>query len=308
MKANADETFRVYEPAQASLVVLPFPSITVPRGYRAMRKLQEVFATYYEEERHMKNPDCAEFVRRNAIAAEDGGMTRRHVGILNFSLAGAAIMNTAPSVYWMICTIFSRKDLLQRVRQELLQKVDRDGSAATLDISRVEAECPLLVSCYREMMRLLSQFVIARKVVEDTTLRDGKGNSYLFKKGAMVQVPTAASHHSGDAWGDSVEEFDPDRFMPSNVDKSKRTAYFPFGGGRHLCPGRQFAFMETLALTAALVVGFEVMPTGKGWDGVKPAGAVLGASVLKPERDGEGQGVMVWRREGWEDVTWKFTT
>ncbi|KAK4184019.1 hypothetical protein QBC35DRAFT_392631, partial [Podospora australis] len=51
-------------------------------------------------------------------------------------------------------------------------------------------------------------------------------------------------------------------------------------------------------------VGFEI----EGLDGnkVKVGSANMGEAVAKPPADGEGGSVVVRRREGWEDVEWKF--
>jgi cytochrome P450 len=34
--------------------------------------------------------------------------------------------------------------------------------------------------------------------------------------------------------------------------------YFPFGGGKHLCPGRHFAFTEVMSFVATIVYGFDI--------------------------------------------------
>jgi cytochrome P450 len=39
--------------------------------------------------------------------------------------------------------------------------------------------------------------------------------------------------------------------------------YFPFGGGKHSCPGRSYAFVQTLAIVMALIGRFDI----RGEDG-----------------------------------------
>ena len=89
----------------------------------------------------------------------------------------------------------------------------------------------------------------------------------------------------------------------NKLDKSTRRAqnqaYFPFEGGKHLCPGRHFAMMEILAFVAAIVAGFEI-------EGLKrvPERAFqkLGTAVRKPVGDVR---VRIGRREGWGSVRWR---
>jgi cytochrome P450 len=40
------------------------------------------------------------------------------------------------------------------------------------------------------------------------------------------------------------QRFDPDRFLPEREARLPRFAYMPFGGGRRICIGNQFALME----------------------------------------------------------------
>ena len=49
------------------------------------------------------------------------------------------------------------------------------------------------------------------------------------------------------------------------LQKSKRSAFYPIGGGRHLCPSRNFAFAEISGFLAALIIGFDICPL-KGED------------------------------------------
>jgi cytochrome P450 len=42
-------------------------------------------------------------------------------------------------------------------------------------------------------------------------------------------------------------------------DRVPKKAYFPFSGGKHLCPGMHFAFAEILGTTAALVLGIDIL-------------------------------------------------
>lgn len=116
-------------------------------------------------------------------------------------------------------------------------------------------------------------------------------------------------------WGDNVLEFDPERFLPEsqnastkaeNNAKAKKNAFVPFGGGRHLCPGRYFAYVELIAMISAFLVSLEIAPIGKEFNEIKPQNATFSSAVVKPAGNGDGLGAKITRRKGWENVKWAF--
>lgn len=63
--------------------------------------------------------------------------------------------------------------------------LDKNGkrTAAVIDITQLDTKCPLLVSCYREAMRLGNQNMGLRTVNKELTATDEEGTPYLLKKG-----------------------------------------------------------------------------------------------------------------------------
>ncbi len=64
-------------------------------------------------------------------------------------------------------------------------------------------------------------------------------------------------HRSKAIWGNDADEFRPERWL--TVNKKQKKAFILFGCGKHLCPGRDFAFVETLGTVAVFLLGFEIM-------------------------------------------------
>ncbi|RDW80338.1 cytochrome P450-12 [Coleophoma crateriformis] len=312
------EDLWTFEGSLPHLLTKPFPTITVRKGYLARNKLQAVLGKYYTAMHDVNDPTVAQLTRGRANVLRGYGFSGVEVAQAEVMLPVAATTNSVPTMYWLICSLFAKPALVDRIREEVLPLLEKGGDSdpdvVTINISRLERECPLLVSCYREIMRLFNQNVSMRRILADTTINDGKGNSYLLKKGVDVQIASGIVHRMQGIWGDDVLEFNPERFLPPTgksagqveKEKTKKNAYIPFGGGQHLCPGRNFALAEILAISSALVVGFDLTPIGMDFDQMKAQPAVLANAVAKPANDGEGLGIKLRRRKGWEAAEWRF--
>jgi cytochrome P450 len=115
-------------------------------------------------------------------------------------------------------------------------------------------------------------------------------------------------HRKTSTWGEDVEGFNPRRFLPDpggnkEVDRLRKISFVPFGGGKHYCPGRHFAFAENLAVMAALLLGFDL--EGLDRDLLKMENSKMGQAA-KPEPGWHGGPCVIRRRKGWEHVEWKF--
>jgi cytochrome P450 len=74
---------------------------------------------------------------------------------------------------------------------------------------------------------------------------------FVIPAGSRVLVSPYVTQHDPTLW-DDPEGFDPERFAPEASQGRPRYAYFPFGGGSHLCIGAGFATMEATMVLAAV--------------------------------------------------------
>ncbi|WP_030938566.1 bifunctional cytochrome P450/NADPH--P450 reductase [Streptomyces sp. NRRL S-646] len=90
--------------------------------------------------------------------------------------------------------------------------------------------------------------VYAVEPLEDTVI----GGKYAVRKGEslLVLIPQL---HRDPAWGENVELFDPDRFLPEREEARPVHLFKPFGNGERACIGRQFALHEATLVLALLV-------------------------------------------------------
>ncbi|KAF0330819.1 prostacyclin synthase [Colletotrichum asianum] len=275
------------------------PQYTARKAFQVRARLQAGLSRFYMA-RHDHNDDVAQIVKARADVLRRYGIPDREIGTFKLGLLHVGTANTIPVFFWFLAHVFSRPELVERLREEVLEASQRKEDEAIIDITIFEKECPLLVSCYRESMRLSSRVIGNRRVTKDTTISDGKGRSYMLKSG-----------------GEAPASFLPERFLAvenggskeAGDEKMKRAANIPFGGGRHLCPGRNFAFAENLGFVSALLLGFEVKSLNGNVGELQVPEAMactLADGTPKPERNGEGFGVRIVRREGWEKAKFRF--
>ncbi len=296
-----------------------FPRLLAPAAVAGRSRLQDALAAYYGAG-HDQGPEAGS-VTKSRAAALRGTFPGWLVGRMEVSLLHVAITNSVPTLFWMVVQIVSRTELLSRLRAELeaIVRIDSPESAgkrrkATVKIADLESSAPLLLSCFRETGRTASKQLLMRRVTTDTELPDPEtGRVYLLRAGVDVHMPAGVTHLAPEVWGDSPDDFNPDRFLDvvrggnGEAERKKKAAYIPFGGGKHYCPGRNFAIAETMGLVLALVMGFDVID-GEGGDRVrvpKMARTTLGHGVAIPEPHDIVK-VKITKRKGWEDVDWNF--
>jgi cytochrome P450 len=280
--------------------------------------VQAATVDYYAA-RHDQDPSVAAFIRARAAGLREVGLTDEDIGRVEFLQFGAATGNSIATLMWFTIHVFSDPAIVERLRGELLPLLDAPSGQGprevTLNIATLEERCPFMMACFKEVLRVVNVQTSVRRVLEDTFVMDGHGGQYLLKKGEDVVMPHAIAHrYDSNAWGPEEDAlvFRPENFMPSpsdrakGLDKARRAAWVPFGGGPGLCPGRRIVLVEELAFMSTLVLGFEVAAL----DGAEiklpeamPMG--LGHAIVRPAENAQ-LGVRLKRRAGWEDVVWNY--
>lgn len=150
---------------------------------------------------------------------------------------------------WTGLELLRAPSYLARVRDEV-QDVYREAGAMSLaSLKRQEA----LEHAVRECERLHPPLImLIRKVLKPVRYRD-----YIVPAGTLAMVSPAVSHRLPHVFADP-ERFSPDRFAPPACeDKQHQYALIGFGGGKHRCMGKHFAYLQLKAIWTVLLDRFD---------------------------------------------------
>lgn len=171
--------------------------------------------------------------------------------VLTFLIAGHE--TTAGLLSFALHYLSLNPEIVERAREEIEQMLGARGTAVSFE---QVAKLRYLRRIVEETLRLWpSGPAFFRKAREETTLA-----GYPIRKSETILVVLLALHRDPKLWGDDVERFDPDRFLPAAVRARPAHAYKPFGVGARACIGRQFALHEAVLALARILVNFDIAP------------------------------------------------
>jgi cytochrome P450 len=170
--------------------------------------------------------------------------------VITFLLAGHE--TTANALAWTWYLLSADPEAERRLRTELDEVLG--GRAPTAD----EADrLPYTSAVVAEAMRLYPP----AWTIEREPLADDEIGGYAIPANSTVMVPPFVIHRRSGVWA-NPEGFDPQRFLGEGAAEIDKFAYFPFGGGRRVCIGREFALIEATLILASLArrYRFELAP------------------------------------------------
>jgi cytochrome P450 len=223
-------------------VYLPFPPLSVPtpanrRMQAGLRTLNAVVQRLIEERRKPQQtaPQDLLSLLLEAQDEESGqGLSDRQVRDEVFTLLFAGHETTANALTWALYLLSQHPAVEQRLQAEV-DMVLAGRTPTVEDLGRL----PYTRMVLEETLRLYPPgATIPRRAIADDVI-----GGFAIPANSLVFITPYVTHRHPDFWG-RPEVFDPERFTPERVAARHRFAYFPFGGGPHLCIGQHFAPME----------------------------------------------------------------
>ncbi|KAL4881731.1 cytochrome P450 [Aspergillus karnatakaensis] len=190
--------------------------------------------------------------------------------------------------FWLLAHILHDQHLLRSITLEIKPANNLDTQA--VDHTYLTENCPLLDSLYSEVLRLIVTSPMTRYVSQTSTI-GGK----TLKEGSKVLIIYRQLHLDRATWGPTPQILQPDRFLHDKTLKTK-VAYRPWGGGKHVCPGRYLAKKAVFSFIALCLGQYEVELDRTAGDQAFPGADLAKASGVANIADGEDVMVSVRRR------------
>jgi cytochrome P450 len=315
--------FWAYEEQMIPILADFFPKLTARKPYFARQRVLDGMTEYIEKERYKK---ASLLIQQRVAINLKHGLSKEMSGHAELIMFFAVVGNAVPTTFWLLANLFSRPEILTEVREEIEKAVTITSSEGkgysetrTIHVETFKSCAPVLLSTYRETLRLVANLSSVRKVLSDTLIAD----RYLLRKDSIVQIASGLIHTDPSIWGSDAAEFNPRRFLTTTSESSfskaqvtEKTATVPlppnvpsaafraFGGGSVICPGRHFAQTEIVGFVAAVVMGFDLEKEGGGTMEVPERDdGKIPIAVMKPKTKCR---VFIRRRKALEQVKWEL--
>merc|ERR1740121_801746 len=168
------------------------------------------------------------------------------VGFLVAAFFGG-MHNSSITTSWSTLEIVSRPQVLAELLQE--QRTVLGGDDAAFSFTAY-GQMKKLRSAIMESLRLHPPLMLLMRTVEI----DVKFKDYSIRRGSVVAVSPNVAGELPESFPEPAE-FKPNRFVGGGPDEY---AYIPFGGGRRLCKGQEFGYLQIMCVLSTMMRTFEL--------------------------------------------------
>ncbi|KAH0809335.1 hypothetical protein GEV33_013456 [Tenebrio molitor] len=225
----------------------------VTYGFGHIRKILEKKKQLIKEQKadSSNNKNFLSYLLK--VTEEEGIWTDKEMMEETQTMVCAGSDTTALTMSFATIMLALHQDIQQKLYKEVYDIFgDSDRDATLDDLTRMEYTERVI----RETMRLFPvgpcQF---REVLEDIKIRD-----VVIPEGSQLLIPVHFIHRNPKYWPDPLK-FNPDRFLPEEVEKRPRYSYMPFSIPPRNCIGKTFAMMSMKVSLTNMMRNFRIVST-----------------------------------------------
>ncbi|KAJ6820735.1 cytochrome P450 71A9-like [Iris pallida] len=167
---------------------------------------------------------------------------------MNIFIAGSD--TSSASVEWTMAELMRHPSVMKKAQDEVRSVAGKKGKVVEGDLDRLQyLKCVL-----KEVFRV---HPIAPLLVQRETIQHCRVDGYDIPAKTRLLVNTFSIGRDARVW-ERPEEFDPERFVDSNIDiRGHDFELIPFGAGRRICPGMGVGILVVELALANLLYWFD---------------------------------------------------
>ncbi|XP_068900357.1 cytochrome P450 4C1-like isoform X1 [Tenebrio molitor] len=207
---------------------------------------------------------------------EEGKWTDEEMMEETQTMIAAGSDTTALTLSFATIMLAMHQDFQEKLYKEMCDIFGNTDRDPTLDdLTRMD----YLERVIKETMRLFPIApILFRHVQEDIKIRD-----IVIPEGSELLIPVHFIHRNPIHWPDPLK-FDPDRFLPEEIEKRPRYSFMPFSIPPRNCIGMSFAMMSMKVSLSNVIRNFRIISTQyKSVESIK-----LLINVVIASKDGYG--------------------
>ncbi|KAH8312633.1 hypothetical protein KR044_011827 [Drosophila immigrans] len=197
------------------------------------------------EDKHIFLNTATELMNRGIFTPE---ITRKEATILII----AAFETTGNMVAYTLMMLAMFPEYQEKAFEELRSLFPNTGDfEVTYEDTKNMVYMDLIAN---ESMRLFPPIpIIARQAMEDVRLSNG----IVIPKGVQIVLDLFHMHRDTKIWGENAEIFNPENFLPHNIQDKHPYAHIPFSRGKRNCIGWRYGILSAKVTLAKLVRNYK---------------------------------------------------
>ncbi|OCK74147.1 cytochrome P450 oxidoreductase [Lepidopterella palustris CBS 459.81] len=199
-----------------------------------------------------KYVDARKDILGQLMEAREGNpdkLTDANVVAVAFGAIGAGSDSTASTMQSFMYLVLSYQDVYKKLETEILA-AEKAGQLSDMITYAEAQQLPYFQACLKESMRLRPAVGLdmQRFVPADGAQIDG----VYYPGGIRASVNGWVLHRHQETFGKDADVFRPERWLEGD-DREMARCMFQFGGGSHLCIGRNLALLEMNKILPQLI-------------------------------------------------------
>ncbi|XP_048559215.1 indolin-2-one monooxygenase-like [Triticum urartu] len=256
-----------------------FPSLAVadvftgmvvcPRARRVRKRWDELLHKLIDEHGRLREQDdaSADFIHVLLAQQEEYGLTTDNVKAILLDMFEAGTETTYLVLEFAMAELMNNRHVMAKLQAEVRRRrapaaavgKDDEGESAQDVVTEEElGDMAYLKATVKETLRLHPPVPL---LLPHLSIADCEVDGYAIPAGTRLMVNAWALARDPASW-EAPDEFAPERFLQGGsaaaVDsKGKDFEFLPFGSGRRICPGINFANTAVEMMLANLVYHFD---------------------------------------------------